>query len=122
MSVKRNREKRLDALTALGVYRQQFAEAIELTAKLMEDCAKAEKKTKAKDYEPIVTKVNKTGQEYQAKNVWTTMVEQYRKDIIANLAQLGLTPAGLKKLNDELSKKPPKPSGIAAHVAHLNGK
>lgn len=122
MSVKRNKEKLIAAMQTLGVYRQEFAEAIELTAKLMEDCAKAEKQTKAKDYQPIVTKVNKTGQEYQAKNVWTTMVEQYRKDIIANLAQLGLTPAGLKKLNDELSKKPPKPSGIAAHVAHLNGK
>ena len=122
MSVKRNREKLIAAMQTVGVYRQEFAEAIELTAKLMEDCAKAEKQTRAKDFEPIVIKVNKTGQAYQAKNVWTTMVEQYRKDIIANLAQLGLTPAGLKKLNDELKRRPPKQGGTAAYVAQQHGK
>ena len=68
----------------------------------------------------IVTTVNKAGAEYRQQNpsytVWLNLVAESR----SQRRELGLTPAGLKKLRED-AMKAPKKSALAEALAKLDG-
>ena len=68
----------------------------------------------------IVTTVNKAGAEYRQQNpsytVWLNLVAESR----SQRRELGLTPAGLKKLRED-AMKAPKKSALAEALARLDG-
>jgi phage terminase small subunit len=89
-------------MIALGIYKPEFDTTIAVYADLVEQyqaIGKEFKKTK-------FTVVEKTGYSDNAKkSPMVTSLECLRKDILAYSNALGLTPAGLKKIQDRTGEK-----------------
>lgn len=112
MSVKSNKDKIVKAMRAAGTYREEFGQTIETLAKMIDDCAKAEKAFKDSGGKYITTYTNKAGAENLVKNPHYSLIENLRKDMLTYHSHLGLTPAGLKKINTKL-KMGAKKGGLA---------
>lgn len=104
----------------LGVYREEFDPAIWALAKVEEERDSAWDEFEAEGAVRIITTVNKAGAEYRQQNpsytVWLNLVAESR----SQRRELGLTPAGLKKLRED-AMKAPKKSALAEALAKLDG-
>lgn len=104
----------------LGVYREEFDPAIWALAKVEEERDSAWEEFEAEGSVRIITTVNKAGAEYRQQNpsytVWLNLVAESR----SQRRELGLTPAGLKKLRED-AMKAPKKSALAEALAKLDG-
>ncbi|MBP3304925.1 MAG: P27 family phage terminase small subunit [Oscillospiraceae bacterium] len=104
----------------LGVYREEFDPAIWALAKVEEERDSAWAEFEAEGSVRIITTVNKAGAEYRQQNpsytVWLNLVAESR----SQRRELGLTPAGLKKLRED-AMKVPKKSALAEALAKLDG-
>lgn len=104
----------------LGVYREEFDEAIWALAKVEEERDLAWDEFETEGGIRIVTTINKAGAEYRQQNpsytVWLNLVAESR----SQRRELGLTPAGLKKLRED-AMKAPKKSALAEALAKLDG-
>ena len=108
------------ACQGLGTYREEFDPAIWALAKVEEERDSAWEEFEAEGGIRIVTTVNKAGAEYRQQNpsytVWLNLVAESR----SQRRELGLTPAGLKKLREDAMKQP-KRSALAEALAKLDG-
>ncbi len=104
----------------LGVYREEFDPAIWALAKVEEERDDAWAEFENEGGIRVITTVNKAGAEYRMQNpsytVWLNLVSECR----SQRRELGLTPAGLKKLRDD-AMKAPKKSALAEALAKLDG-
>lgn len=108
------------ACQGLGTYREEFDPAIWALAKVEKERDSAWEEFETEGGIRIVTTVNKAGAEYRQQNpsytVWLNLVAESR----SQRRELGLTPAGLKKLRDD-AMKAPKKSALAEALAKLDG-
>ena len=108
------------ACQGLGTFREEFDPAIWALAKVEEERDSAWEEFEAEGGIRIVTTVNKAGAEYRQQNpsytVWLNLVAESR----SQRRELGLTPAGLKKLRED-AMKAPKKSALAEALAKLDG-
>lgn len=108
------------SLESLGVYRIEFDPAIWALAKIEEEVDAAWNEYEAEGCIRIITTVNKAGAEYRQQNpsytAWLNLVAECR----SQRRELGLTPAGLKKLREDAMKQP-KRSALAEALAKLDG-
>lgn len=108
------------ACQGLGTYREEFDPAIWALAKVEEERDSAWEEFEDEGSVRIVTTVNKAGAEYRQQNpsytVWLNLVAESR----SQRRELGLTPAGLKKLREDAMKAPRK-SALAEALARLDG-
>ena len=108
------------ACQGLGTYREEFDPAIWALAKVEEERDSAWEEFEAEGGIRIVTTVNKAGAEYRQQNpsytVWLNLVAESR----SQRRELGLTPAGLKKLRED-AMKAPKKSALAEALVKLDG-
>ena len=108
------------ACQGLGTYREEFDPAIWALAKVEEERDSSWEEFEAEGGIRIVTTVNKAGAEYRQQNpsytVWLNLVAESR----SQRRELGLTPAGLKKLRED-AMKAPKKSALAEALAKLDG-
>lgn len=86
------------AMESLGVYKKEFDPVISIYCELMEQYQKLTEKYENSGYE-----FSETTASGSKKAPIVTTLESLRKDILAYSSQLGLTPAGLKKLKEDLS-------------------
>lgn len=100
-------------MKALGVYRSEFDPIIRIYAGLREQ------------YDELNQRFVESGYDYKEetdqgskKHPLVTTLEALRRDILAYASQLGLTPQGLKRIQDPLDKKK-QPSGLAAALEKL---
>lgn len=107
------------ACQSLGIYREEFDPAIWALAKVEEERDSAWEEFETEGGIRIVTTVNKAGAEYRQQNpsytVWLNLVAESR----SQRRELGLTPAGLKKLRED-AMKAPKKSALAEALAKLD--
>ena len=107
------------ACQGLGTYREEFDPAIWALAKVEEERDSAWDEFEAEGGIRIVATVNKAGAEYRQQNpsytVWLNLVAESR----SQRRELGLTPAGLKKLRED-AMKAPKKSALAEALAKLD--
>lgn len=90
-------------MKALGVYKPEFELTISIYAGLIEQYQQLEKEFKKSKF----TVIERTGySDNSKKSPMVNTLESLRKDILAYSNALGLTPAGLKKINDNM--KPEK--------------
>lgn len=108
------------ACQGLGTYREEFDPAIWALAKVEEERDSAWEEFEAEGGIRIVTTVNKAGAEYRQQNpsytVWLNLVAESR----SQRRELGLTPAGLKKLRED-AMKAPKKSTLAETLVKFDG-
>lgn len=89
-------------MESVGTYSPIFDKAIKSLAKQERELAKAEKVWRDNGGKMVAELVNKTGATYTAKDPHYAVVDQLRKDILAQRAQLGLTPKSLKAMKAKI--------------------
>lgn len=93
----------IENMKMLGVYKPEFNTTIQIYCSLIDQYNALEKEFKKTKF----TVVEETGySDNKKKHPIVGSLESLRKDILAYSNALGLTPAGLKKINDNM--KPEK--------------
>lgn len=114
-------EKRIvDACKKAGTYREFFNYTIETLADILEKRDEAEKVYIESGGEPLISYTNKGGATNLIKNPALILWDDLNKSALAYWRDLGLTPAGLKKI-DESALKKKKNSGLLEALAELGG-
>ena len=94
-----------------GTYQPQFKYVIETLAQIMEDRDKVHEQYVTSGATPTIIHTNKAKERNVVKNPMLVMEMELNSQALAYWRDLGLTPAGLKKLNDD-AMKPKKTSAL----------
>lgn len=93
----------------LEIYKPEFDMTISIYASLIDQYQQLEKEFRKSKF----TVVEETGySDNKKKHPIVGSLESLRKDILAYSNALGLTPAGLKRINDDANKTKPKLSKL----------
>jgi phage terminase small subunit len=103
----------------VGTYNVSFSYVIDTLATLMADYEKTLVQFKDTGNNIIVKHTNKNGSTNVVKNPLYLALEKMRDDIILYSRELGLTPAGLKRINQEGNQPPAKASKLEEAMAAL---
>ena len=96
-------------LQALGIYKAEFDMTISIYAGLIDQYKQLEKEFKKSKF----SVVENTGySDNKKKNPLVGSMESLRKDILSYSTALGLTPAGLKKINEKAGQETKKQSKL----------
>lgn len=118
---KRTWEKRIiSSCKAAGTYRTYFSDVINTLAAILEKRDEAEKAYIESGSIPIVEYTNKGGATNQTKNPALALWDDLNKSALVYWRDLGLTPAGLKKL-DETALKEQKKDAFADALSKVIG-
>lgn len=106
--------------TDAGTYKPYFDSVIDTLAGIMEARDRAQEQYEESGAEPVITHINRNGAENIVKNPMLVAVLECNAQALAFWRDLGLTPAGLRKLNEE-GLKQPKRSALAEALSKLDG-
>lgn len=120
MTKGRWKNKIKDACIAAGTYRDYFDNAIEILAEIMEKRDESEEVYKKSGGNPIIVHTNKAGAKNIAKNPALILWDDLNKSALSYWRDLGLTPSGLKKI-DESSLKKTKKNALAEALKEHGG-
>ena len=87
-----------------GTYKPFFAAVVDTLAGILERRDEAERIYKESGSKPVVEHVGKGGTMYMEQNPALRLINDLNRDALAYWRDLGLTPAGYKKLNAEGEK------------------
>lgn len=100
-------QKRItEACKAAGTYKECFDDIIATLADIMARRDAAQTAFKKSGGEILILHTNKAGQTNYEQNPCLRMVNDLNRDALAYWRDLGLTPAGLKRINDAALAKP----------------
>lgn len=102
-------------MKVLGVYKEEFEPVIRIYGQLRHQYDQLTERFEKSDFNYS----EETAQGSKKHPIVTTL-ESLRKDILSYASQLGLTPAGLKRINDE-SMKPKRTSSLGDTLRKLSG-
>ena len=112
MARKKSRKKIVegivDACKNVGMYRTDFLPVIEDLADAMIQRDKTWEEFEESGGKSMVSYTNKAGAENLVKNPLLVLWNDQNKTVLAYRRELGLTPAGLKKLNEKAMQTPKK--------------
>ena len=114
-TIKKHQEEIEAKMRAAGTYRPDFEMAVKQLAVLLRDQELARKEYRDGGSKPPVEREGKFGA-YDVKNPLLGIMETQTTQISNLLDKLGLTPSGLKKINDEMKKKRKPPGGLMERV------
>ena len=98
-------EKITEACKNAGTFRPYFASVIDTLAETLEARDDARQKYKQTGSNSVVTHTNKGGNTNIVKNPALVVIDDLNKTALAYWRDLGLTPAGLKRINENAMKK-----------------
>lgn len=104
---------------AAGTYQKYYDHVIETLASIMETRDLAQEKFEASGGNPIVAHTNKAGATNIVKNPALCVVMDCNTQALAYWRDLGLTPAGMKKLGEKGIVDKDDEGGLAAALAEL---
>lgn len=107
-------------MKALNVYRKEFSHTIILLARMLLDYQTAMDKFEESGGNFVVKHTNKAGAVNAIKNPYYQTIEGLRIGILSYARELGLTPSGLKKINED-AMKPARKSSLAEALKSLGG-
>lgn len=119
MTKQRWKNKIKKACVAAGTYQSYFDNVIETLAGILETRDRAQEKYEAEGGEPVVIHTNKTGAENIVKNPALVVVMDCNTQALAYWRDLGLTPAGLKRLGEKGLVNKDNSGGLAGALAEL---
>ena len=105
MEQKKWKNKIKKACREAGTYKPFFDHAIDTLAAILEKRDDVEAQYLNMGAEPVISHINQGGNENYVKNPCLVLWDDLNKSALAYWRDLGLTPAGLKKLNDEALKE-----------------
>lgn len=103
-----------------GTYRDYFENVIDTLASILEKRDAAEEQYEKTGSHPMVMYTNKGGATNMVENPLLSLWDNLNKSALAYWRELGLTPAGLKRIDDTAMKKK-KVNGLAAALRELGG-
>ena len=104
----------------VGTYRAAFDPVIDTLAAMLETRDKAAATFEQSGGNILVKHTNKGGATNIEQNPALRMVNDLNRDILQYWRDLGLTPSGLKKINED-AMKPRKRSALAEALKELGG-
>lgn len=105
----------------VGTYDASFMYTINVLARVLADYDTTVKNFKSLGGQVVVKHTNKGGSTNIVKNPLYLAIEKLRDDIITYSRELGLTPAGLKRINSE-GPKTQKPGTLEKVLNELSSK
>lgn len=112
------KKKIIDQCKTVGTYQDAFLPAIETLAGILEQRDRTHAEFTSSGGKSVVTYINKFGAENMTKNPLLVLWDDLNKSALAYWRDLGLTPSGLKKIN-EAALKPKKTSALAEALRDL---
>ena len=109
------------ACETVGTYQPSFDDVIDTLAAMLEERDRIYLQYVEEGSQPLVIVVSDRGQENWRDNPLLTTWRSLNRDILQYWRDLGLTPAGLKKIVDESMNKPEE-SALEKVLANLEGK
>ena len=106
------------ACEAAGTYRSYFDYPIETLAEILERRDATKELFEKSGSNVIVKHTNKNGSTNIEQNPMLRLINDLNRDALAYWRDLGLTPAGLKKINEKSMEKP-KRSALAEAMRAL---
>lgn len=103
----------------VGTYKPAFDNVIETLADILEQRDKVKKKYVADGENPVNEYTNKAGATNKSKNPLLLLWDELNKSALAYWRDLGLTPAGLKKINEN-AMQVKKQSALDKALGELN--
>jgi phage terminase small subunit len=100
-SIKKNREDIIEKMKFVGTYNDSFEHTINVLAKVLHDYDDAIKLFNKANGNIVMKHTNKNGSTNIVKNPLYQAIEKLRDDVVSYSRELGLTPAGLKKINQD---------------------
>lgn len=107
------------ACEAVGTYKPAFDHVIDTLAGILEARDDAQAAFEKSGGKTVVKHVNKGGNPNLVKNPALVVIDDLNKTALQYWRDLGLTPAGLRRI-DEKAMKPKKTSALAEAMAKLN--
>lgn len=120
-AVKRYERTLKKNMETLGTFKAEYVHTIATFAKILVDIDAAEAEFFESGGELIVEHTNNAGVTNTIKNPYYQIIENLRQSAIIYARELGLTPAGLKKLNDKLKAAPEKKENTMKKILSLYG-
>lgn len=105
-------------MRAVGTYNTSFNYTIEVLAKVLVDYQTTIETFEKTGGHIVIKHTNKNGSTNLVKNPLYLALEKLRDDIISYSRELGLTPAGLKRINQD-GNKPEKKSNLEMILSEL---
>ncbi|MBQ8579337.1 MAG: P27 family phage terminase small subunit [Oscillospiraceae bacterium] len=118
MTANKWRETIVEKCKAVGTYKPAFDPVIDSLASVLAQRDKTQKEFKKSGGASVIYYVNKAGAKNMVKNPLLVLWDELNKSALAYWRDLGLTPAGLKKLDENALKKP-KGSALAEALNKL---
>ena len=106
-----------EATNEAGTYKPFFEPVLETLADILAKRDETEAIYKKSGGKPIIAHTNKAGATNLEQNPSLRLINDYNRDALTYWRELGLTPAGLKKINDGLTMQ--KQSGLDKILADL---
>ena len=106
-----------DACTEVGTYQKSFDAVIDTLAGILENRDKAVEQW---DGEIIVEHTNKSGATNKEQNPLLRLINDLNRDALAYWRDLGLTPAGLKRINESAIREKKEQSPLEKALAQLS--
>jgi hypothetical protein len=103
----------------VGTYKQAFDSVIDTLADILERRDMAQEQFNADGYEILVEHTNQGGNTNIEQNPILRMINELNRDALAYWRDLGLTPAGLKRINDAEMAGKKKVSPLAQALKEL---
>lgn len=108
-------------MKGVGTYNVSFMHTINVLAQVLADYEETIEVFERTGGQKVIKHTNKAGATNIIKNPLYQAIEKLRDDIITYSRELGLTPAGLKRINQE-GAKPSKVSPLERVLAELGSK
>lgn len=108
------------ACVEVGTYQEAFDSVIETLAGILERRDEAQQLFKASGGSVLVMHTNKSGAANPEVNPALRLVNSLNMDALAYWRDLGLTPAGLKKINEQ-GLKPKKKTTLGEVLSEIEG-
>lgn len=105
MTKKKWKTRITECCRAAGTYETHFDDIIDTLAQILEQRDKVMKQYNSTGGHPVVAYTNKGGATNPTKNPMLLLWDDLNKSALAYWRDLGLTPAGLKKLDADALKK-----------------
>lgn len=110
----------IDQTQAVGTYKDAFLPAIDTLAGILEQRDKTHVEFTASGGRSVIEYTNKGGSTNLSKNPLLVLWDDLNKSALAYWRELGLTPSGLRKINED-ALKGKKKSGLAEVLKDLGG-